>query len=209
MPTAAPTYFEWVDQLPEVWTERLHLRIAHPDEAPLLHGYAVRNRARLEKWEATRPGHYYELASWKSVPDEDRRQVESGEGARFRLFDRESPGKMIGVVGLRDIVHREVQSASIGYSIDALYEGKGLMTEAVEAVIQFAFEYHQLHRIEACCMPTNLGSRRVLEKLGFVNEGRLRESLRVAGRWEDHLLWGLLARDWAERSRAKRARQPR
>lgn len=69
------------------------------------------------------------------------------------------------------------------------------MTEAVGLVAGFAFATLRLHRLEASCLPDNLRSIRLLQKVGFANEGLARRYLCIAGVWRDHLLWGLLADD--------------
>jgi [ribosomal protein S5]-alanine N-acetyltransferase len=77
----------------------------------------------------------------------------------------------------------------------APHAGRGLMTEAVGVLAAWAFEKLKLHRIEAACLPENVPSIRLLEKVGFSLEGRARSYLCIAGRWSDHLLWALLADD--------------
>ncbi len=64
--------------------------------------------------------------------------------------------------------------------------GKGLMTEALYVAIAYVFQHWHLHRIEANIMPTNLASIKVVEKLGFANEGRSVKYLKINGQWEDH-----------------------
>lgn len=65
-------------------------------------------------------------------------------------------------------------------------------TAGVRAVVGYAFNKLKLHRLEAACLPTNFGSRRVLEKSGFRHEGLARAYLKINGEWADHLLFGLL-----------------
>jgi ribosomal-protein-alanine N-acetyltransferase len=195
MMVEARTQIEWKDGLPEIRTARLLLRIARTDDAAKLHRYALRNRERLEQWEAKRPPEYYRIGYWKSAPSDDRAYAKRKLGARFRLFLPGDESETIGVVGLRDVYYGDVLSGQIGYSIDREFEGQGFMHEATDAVINFAFREFLLHRLEACCMPRNLRSGKLLERLGFVCEGTLRQSLRVNGRWEDHLLWSLLQGD--------------
>ena len=69
------------------------------------------------------------------------------------------------------------------------------MTEAVRGALQFAFSDLALHRVEAACLPNNLPSRRLLERVGFQQEGLARAYLRINGAWEDHLLFAALASD--------------
>ena len=87
-------------------------------------------------------------------------------------------------------------NAYLGYWIDAEHEGRGLMTESVTAAVDFVFTVVGLHRVQAAVMPRNLGSARVLEKVGFRREGYAERYLAIAGTWEDHLIFGLTAEEW-------------
>ena len=75
--------------------------------------------------------------------------------------------------------------------------GSGLATAAVRAMAGFAFRAARLHRLEAACVPTNLASRRVLEKAGFRKEGEARAYLKINGVWADHLLFGLVSDEFS------------
>lgn len=86
--------------------------------------------------------------------------------------------------------------AEIGYVLNRGYWGRGLMTEAMRAVIQYAFDEVGLHRLEADTDPANAASLRLLEKLGFRQEGLFRERWRVYGEWQDSVMLGLLKSDW-------------
>ena len=77
----------------------------------------------------------------------------------------------------------------------AHYAGKGLMTAAVRAVVAYAFDTLHLNRIEAACLPHNVASTRLLEKVGFQREGYARKYLCIDGRWQDHVLYGLIRDD--------------
>ena len=65
-------------------------------------------------------------------------------------------------------------------------------TAAVRGLVAHAFDELKLHRVEAACVPTNLASRRVLEKAGFALEGQARAYLKINGAWADHLLFGIV-----------------
>jgi ribosomal-protein-alanine N-acetyltransferase len=69
------------------------------------------------------------------------------------------------------------------------------MTAAVTATIEFAFETLHLNRVEAACLPHNAASIRLLEKVGFTREGYARKYLCIEGRWQDHILYGLVRSD--------------
>ncbi|MGC4064140.1 MAG: GNAT family N-acetyltransferase [Polyangiaceae bacterium] len=79
----------------------------------------------------------------------------------------------------------------MGYHVDKEYEGRGYMSEAVTAVIRYAFDELRLHRIMANYMPRNIRSARLLERLGFVREGLARDYLFIGNQWEDHVLTAL------------------
>ncbi|WP_325097303.1 GNAT family N-acetyltransferase [Marinomonas spartinae] len=86
------------------------------------------------------------------------------------------------------MVHGPFQACSLGYSIGQQHQGKGLMTEILQASIAYMFETVGLNRVMASYMPANKASGRVLEKLGFEREGYARKYLKIAGNWEDHVL---------------------
>lgn len=95
---------------------------------------------------------------------------------------------MIGMCNLSQIFYGFFQACYLGYKIDKKYEGKGLMLEAVEGVVRFAFETLRLHRIMANYMPSNARSAKLLKKLGFEIEGRAKKYLLINNVWEDHIL---------------------
>jgi len=95
--------------------------------------------------------------------------------------------KVIGVLSFSSIVKGPFLSCFVGYSIDNRFQNKGYMTQALKAGIDFMFKTVGLHRIEANIMPRNISSLRVVEKLGFQNEGLSPEYLQIDGKWEDHV----------------------
>jgi len=90
--------------------------------------------------------------------------------------------------------------AEIGYSLRSDHWGRGLASEAVSLMLDWAFRTLGLHRIEADIDPRNDGSRRLLQRLGFASEGVLRERYFVGDEVSDTELLGLLASDWTARS---------
>jgi len=91
------------------------------------------------------------------------------------------------------------QRAEIGYILNRQYWRRGFMQQALEAVIDFAFETLKLHRIEADVDTQNKGSLGILEKLGFRREGLFRERWLVYDDWTDSVMLGLLKQDWLAR----------
>ncbi len=90
--------------------------------------------------------------------------------------------------------------AELGFALDRGSWGKGYMSEALDALLGFAFGEMKLHRIEADVDPRNRASIRLLERLGFQFEGRLRERWLVNDETQDSLYYGLLRREWPRNS---------
>ncbi|WP_406686517.1 GNAT family N-acetyltransferase [Rossellomorea vietnamensis] len=84
----------------------------------------------------------------------------------------------------------------IGYIVNPDYWGKGIATEVATLLIDFGFGEFKLHRIYATCDPRNIGSSRVLEKVGMTKEGRMREDLLMKDGWRDSLLYSVLEHEW-------------
>ena len=99
-------------------------------------------------------------------------------------------------IGLVNYHHREARNAKleIGYILAPVQQGRGLMTEAVAALIAYCFDELAAHRIEALIHPDNAASIRLVERLGFLCEGGpLRDRWRVGGRYMSVMMYGLLA----------------
>jgi ribosomal-protein-alanine N-acetyltransferase len=109
----------------------------------------------------------------------------------FRLGDN----TLLGGATLGNVRRGVAQAGTLGYWIGQPHARQGFMTDAVQAMVAFAFESLQLHRLEAACLPSNEASRGVMRKLGFKEEGFARKYLRIDGEWCDHLLFALLAED--------------
>lgn len=103
---------------------------------------------------------------------------------------------LVGAVTLSNIRRGVAESGTLGYWIGRPFAGRGHATAAVKAVLTFAFDTLDLHRVEASCLPANLPSRRVLQKSGFRQEGEAKAYLKINGAWADHLLFGVVSDDW-------------
>ncbi len=119
-------------------------------------------------------------------------QLRDGNGFQAAIEPEE---EIVGVVGLHTIdwVNR---NTSIGYWLAAGARGRGLMTNAVRALLDHAFHTLELHRIEIHCAPENRPSRAIPERLGFREEAHLRETELVGGRYLDSVVYGMLAEEW-------------
>lgn len=117
-----------------------------------------------------------------------------GSGVNFGVVRRED-GTLIGNCMLFRF-HDESRRAEIGYSMARAFWGQGYMNEALIALIDYAFGPLGLNRLEADIDPRNDNSAKSLTRLGFREEGVLRERWIVAGEKSDTAYYGLLAKDW-------------
>ncbi len=143
---------------------------------------------------------FWSTPPWQSIDQahskiaSDQLALAAGEHIRLGIFLKQTE-ELLGTVSL---FHFDWQSkrAELGYGIASPHWRKGYMHEAVSALITYAFQQLDLRRLEADVDPRNLASMRSLEKLGFVQEGLLRERWIVAGEVSDTALFGLLASDF-------------
>lgn len=177
------------DKLP-LRTDRLLLRPLRPDDAAAIH--AIFSDPLVMK--------YWSSPPWTS-PDQaeamiarDLKSMDTGEQLRLGLMPADG-GALLGVCTLFSF-NRDCRRAEIGYSLASSAWGKGLMHEALTALIDYGFTTLNLNRLEADIDPKNLASAKVLERLGFTQEGFLRERWIVAGEVSDTALYGLLQREW-------------
>jgi len=84
----------------------------------------------------------------------------------------------------------------IGYCFDPAYWGKGFATEAADRLLEFGFRELGLHRIFATCRPGNLGSAKVMQKLGMKYEGHIREHMWHKGKWNDSYQYSILENEY-------------
>lgn len=118
-------------------------------------------------------------------------RYQNGVSIRFAIALRDQPQQLIGTCGFHpfDEGNRRVE---IGYDLAKAYWQRGIMTEALTAMLHYGFTILALHRIEAVTTPENYPSRRLLEKLGFQQEGILRQRSFYRGRYVDEIYFGLL-----------------
>lgn len=112
-------------------------------------------------------------------------------GLRWAMRLRDGDGMLIGTCGF-NVWHRRNRCGVIGYDLRPDYWNQGLTTEAVHAMVQFGFTKMALNRIEADLMAENHASARVLQKVGFMEEGTLRQRGYWKGQYHDLRLFSLL-----------------
>ena len=149
--------------------------------------YYTRNRGFLEAFEPVREEEFFSLQYQQDVLRKEVLAHQEKTAFRFYIAPVERPAKIIGIIGLNNVVWGAFCSAFLGYKLDKEYLNRGYMTMAVAMLTKYAFEELGLHRIEANVMPKNNASLRVLEKNHFVSEGISKYYLNINGVWEDHI----------------------
>jgi len=191
LPAAEPdTPRDFFARLPVVETERLILRKMRMSDASDVYRYAKDPEvARHVLWEAHR-------SLWETR-DYIRfliYQYRNGDPGSWAITLRET-GRVIGTIGYMNY-HADNATVEVGYSLSREQWGKGLMTEALDAVIGETFRVLKLHRIEAMHFTDNPASGRVMEKCGMRHEGHMRERICCKGVFRDVEMWAILRRDW-------------
>lgn len=168
-------------------TQRLILRLPQPEFAETCAAYYERNREFLSEYEPIREDEFYTAEYHQNLIQDEMKCVEAKTAYPFYIFRKEEPNAMIGKLSLNNVVWGAFCSCFIGAKMDQDLINQGYMTEATKAVVQYAFEVLEMHRIEGNVMPRNKRSIRVAEKCGFQCEGVSEKYLKINGVWEDHV----------------------
>ncbi|MEX2289096.1 MAG: GNAT family protein [Mycobacteriales bacterium] len=156
----------------------------------------IRNEGWLARWEG-RPADAAP-ASWRdrhspvvfaALLRSTRREARAG---RMLPFAVEVGGRLAGQVTVAHVVRGALDGASVGYWVDQRVAGRGVLPTALALVLDHCFGPVGLHRIEADVRPENTASRRVVEKLGFREEGLHLRLLFIDEQWRDHVCYALL-----------------
>lgn len=169
----------------------------------------------LRQWEASPPDGPAtvptSLATFVAMTRRLRADARAGRGLPFAV---EVDGAFAGQLNVGGLTRGSLHSAHLGYWIDRRFAGRGVMPTAVALVTDHCFGAVGLHRVEVNIRPENAASRRVVEKLGFRDEGVRQRFLHIAGEWRDHQSYALvreeipggLLRRWRATTAAQRRR---
>jgi ribosomal-protein-alanine N-acetyltransferase len=176
---------------PTLHTARLNLReIVASDASALL---SIHGDPDLMRWFGSDPlpdlaaaeALISTFSSWRQLPN---------PGIRWAIERRDAPGLM-GTCGLF-AWNRNWRKCIVGYELTTAAQGQGYMHEALVAALSWGFAEMGLNRVEAQIHPSNLRSRQSLQRLHFVEEGRLRQGGFWGGQFHDLLQYSLLRADW-------------
>ena len=160
--------------------------IREGDGAALARAYTA-NREHLAPWEPTRDAVFF-TAGWQE-DDAGRCVADAADGRSARFVVESDDGEIRGRVNLNNVVRGAFRSADLGYWIAASRQGRGLAGSGVSAVLGFARHELALHRVQAATLVHNAASQRVLAAAGFERIGFAPRYLRIAGSWQDHVLF--------------------
>jgi ribosomal-protein-serine acetyltransferase len=188
----------WEPAAAESHGERLSLRIdarrllrsLNEADAEELHALVEANREHLIPWMPWAAAQT--LQGTSAFVASSVRQAADRQGLQLAIVEDDG---IVGVIGFHR-VDWENRSTSIGYWIAESAQGRGTVTRAVRALVDHAFAAWELHRVEIRAGTGNLRSRAIPSRLGFREEGVLREAERVGERYIDHVLYAVLAREW-------------
>lgn len=187
MPSTRLTIFA---DLPLLETQRLILRKLRPADAADIHDYASDPQvSRFTTWDQhTSLADAHRFINF--CLDRYQRREQAPWGVVLKAED-----KLIGTLGFTDYAPLH-HKAEVNYALSAKYWGQGLTPEALEAALTYGFGPLHLNRIEARCIPENVASARVMEKVGMKREGTLRQALYSKGTFHDLHIFAILRDEW-------------
>jgi [ribosomal protein S5]-alanine N-acetyltransferase len=172
---------------PEINTNRLLLRQPTPNDAQDL--FTLRSNIEVMKY-VNRP-----LAKTmddaKELIAKINGLIATNEGINWCITLKENPKKVMGNIGIWQL-KKEDYRGEIGYMLHPDFWRKGIMQEAIEAVINYGFSQMKLHSLEAKINPLNTASASILEKNNFVKEAHFKEDCFWEGVFSDTVVYSLL-----------------
>ena len=182
------------EHLPTIPTARLTLRALTPDDVPAL--FAIFGDPEVCRyWSHPALPH---LAAAAELQAHIARCFAERSLFQWGIAERDT-GRVVGTCTLAAL-SPEHRRAEVGFALARAVWGHGYIAEVMPALLRFAFQTLDLHRLEADVEPRNDRSIRVLERAGFEREGYLRERYLLDGEWQDAVLYGLLRPNWVSRS---------
>lgn len=187
----------------QVQSDNLNLFLPEVNEASKALDYFTLNQAHLAPTDPVLPQDFLTHEYWKKRLTLNIDEFNKDQSVRFFIELKNNPTSFIGVANLTQISRGPFQACNLGYSISKDFQGKGLMFEALQTAISFAFNNKHLHKIMANYLPENKRSAQVLNRLGFQIHGISEKYLYINGQWRDHALTSLTNPNWQPRPEDK------
>ena len=167
-------------------TGNIHVRVLRPSDAEPMRAAYHRNRDHLAPWEPDRPEVFFTVAGQCKVIASKLDLHAAGYEVPWVL---EKDERIIGAITLTGIVRGPFLSANLGYWMDHDVTGRGIGSAAIAFALDFAQQELGLHRIQAATLPHNAASQKILKRAGFHEIGLAPSYLKIAGSWQDHVLY--------------------
>ncbi len=174
--------------------DRRSLRLLEESDVDELHSVVAGNREYLAQWMPWAAGQTPRATL--DFIQASRKQLGANQGFQVAIVD---DGRIVGSAGFHGIDWANM-STSIGYWIAQSHQRRGIVTAAVRALVDYAFGIWGLNRVEIQAAVGNDRSRAIPSRLGFSEEGIRRQSERVGDRFVDHVVYSVLADEWAQAS---------
>lgn len=176
---------------PELITERLKLRLIEIADLEAIHNLHV--LPETDEYNTLGIPKNLEETKHVIIPWVSANKLSKITNYTFAIEQKET-GKFIGLFGLR-LGNKKYSRAEVWYKLHINFWNKGYATESLKAVLNFGFKTLNLHRIEAGCAVENVGSAKVMEKVGMIKEGRKRQILPLKAGWSDSFEYAILHND--------------
>jgi ribosomal-protein-serine acetyltransferase len=173
----------------------IFLKLLDTNDAQSLFRLTEQSREHLRKWLAWADDMRCEKDTENFIR-ESRKNYADQKGMDAAIVYKD---QMVGVAGFHDIDWVN-KSAAIGYWLGKNYTGKGIMTRVVRELTDFAFTHLHLNRVEIRAAKGNEKSRAIPERLGFQTEGCIREAEWLHNQFVDHIVYGMLKKDWTKQT---------
>ena len=170
--------------------EEIQLRLFEERHVEDYFALISRNKAYLQEWIAV-DAYEGSVETLKAYMKQRLLHFVEGSGYHLGIWYRDD---LVGILDYR--LNWRGSSVEIGYWLDEAMQGKGIVTQTCRTMIRHAFEEHKLHKVVISCAIDNPRSRAVAERLGFTQEGILRQADRLHGRYVDIVFYGLLKEEW-------------
>ncbi len=168
------------------------IRLLRRNDAAGLSEAYLRNRQHLAPWEPERNEAFFTPRHQLDIIRAKLAQHSVGQEVPWVLVDHDDPVYILGAVTLTGIVRGPFLNANLGYWVDSTLSRRGIGSAAVRFATDQARTEVGLHRIQAATLLHNEPSRKILRRAGFREIGVAPQYLKIAGRWQDHLLHQLL-----------------
>lgn len=169
----------------------IEIRLLEKSIAKELYSLSDRNRSHLRKWLPWVDG-TTSISDTEKFIESGQKQFKKSNGFQAGIWYQ---GHIAGAIGIHE-VDRANKKTSMGYWLAKDQEGKGIVTKSVRAVVDLSFNQLGLHRVEIRCATGNKKSLAIPERLGFKNEGTLREVEWLYDHFEDLVVYSILSTEW-------------